>query len=116
MVGVDVHEVDVKVVGSLGVGHAKIQAQLVMLKRESQGLEVRKDADQRFFLGEAVFDDRVAHQERLNGRRGHVNGVPQRFSTQHRSPAASLKYITEQRLSGPHSAEVRGDFDELPAV
>lgn len=37
-------------------------------------------------------------------------------SAEHRSPAACLEYITEQRVSGPHSAEVRSDFDELSAV
>ncbi|MDR4471231.1 MAG: hypothetical protein MRJ92_00850 [Nitrospira sp.] len=50
MVGIDVYQVDVEVVGALGVGHAEIQADLVVLEWEGHRLKVREQADQGFFL------------------------------------------------------------------
>jgi hypothetical protein len=46
---------------ALAVGHAKVQAQLLMLKPERQRLEVDENVDQGFF-GEPVFNDAVADQ------------------------------------------------------
>lgn len=106
----------VEVVGALGVGHAKIQADLVVLEWEGHRLKVREQADQGFFLGEAVFDDGVADQEGLDAGSRTVSHGMRSGSPQHRGAAARLEDVAEQGMGGADAAEVRGNFDELAAM
>lgn len=46
LICIDIHQVDIEVIGAFCVGHAKIQAELWMLKWEGQRLKVGEDADQ----------------------------------------------------------------------
>ena len=67
-VGIEKKEVDIKLVGPLGVGQAKVYAQLLMLERERGGSKMREDADQAFLPGDAVLNDTVADEEGLDTR------------------------------------------------
>lgn len=116
LIGMNVHQINIEVVGPLRVGHAKVQAQLLMLKWKRQRLEVRENADQGAFLGEAVFNHAVAYQEGLHTRRRNVIHAVWLSSAEYRRAAARLEDITEECMSGAHATEVRSDFDELSAV
>lgn len=63
---VEVNKIDVELVGAFSVGQTEVQAHLLVLEWKAQGLQMREQADQAFFLGHAVFDDLVADKERLH--------------------------------------------------
>lgn len=65
---IEVGQVDVELIGALGVREAKIQPQLLMLEREGDCLEMRENADQALLLRQTVFNDLVTDQERLDAR------------------------------------------------
>lgn len=50
LVCIDEHQIDFDAIRAFGVGHAEVQAELMVLKRERHRLEVGEQADQRFFL------------------------------------------------------------------
>jgi hypothetical protein len=92
------HQIDFDVIRAFGVGHAEVQAELMVLKRERHRLEVGEQPDQRFFLGQAIFDDAVADEERLYAGRRDVSHEIRPLSAEHRGAAASLEDIPEQRM------------------
>jgi len=65
---IEVHQVDIKVIGAFGIREAKIQPHLLMLKRKNDGLEMGEDADQAFLFCQTVFDNLITDQEGLDAR------------------------------------------------
>ena len=63
---IEVNEIDVEPVQALSIREAEVQAHLLMLERKVQCLQVREQADQAFFLGDAVLDHLIANEERLD--------------------------------------------------
>ena len=116
LVCIDEHQIDFDAIRAFGVGHAEVQAELMVLKRERHRLEVGEQADQRFFLSQAIFDDAVADEERLHAGRRDVSHAIRPLSAEHRGAAAGLEDIPEQRMGGSDATEVRRDLDELAAV
>jgi hypothetical protein len=64
--GIEIHEVDVEPVHTLGVREAEVQAHLLMLERKTESLEMREQADETLLLGHTVFDHLIADKEGLN--------------------------------------------------
>jgi hypothetical protein len=75
-----------------------------------------ENTDQRFFLGEAVFDDTVTDQEGMDTGVWRVSHVIRPSSAEHRRSATRFKHITEQGVRRSDAAKVGGDFDELAAI
>jgi len=65
---VEVRQVDVEMIGALGVREAKIQPHLLMLERKGDGLEMGENADQAFLFRQTVFNNLVTDQESLDAR------------------------------------------------
>ena len=109
-IGIEKEEVDIKLVGPFGVGQAKVDAQLLMLKGKDCGSEMRKDADQALLSGGAVFNDAIADQESLDagsmnaGHRFHDGG--RTFNT---GAAIQMKLHFGGRIS---AAGVGGEDDQ----
>lgn len=106
LICVHVHQVDFEVIRPLGVGHAEVEAELLVLKWECHRMEVGEEADQRFFLGQTIFDDAVADQEGLHAGSRDISHVTRPTSAEHRCAAAGFEHIAKQRMGGSDAAEV----------
>lgn len=76
LLAVQMHQIDIEMVRALRVGQAEVQAELLMLKRKCDGLQMREDADKAFLPGQAVFDDLVADKKRLYAGLNNVGHRP----------------------------------------
>ena len=66
LLAIEVHKIDVEPVQAFSIREAEVQPHLLVLERKVQRLQVREQADQAFFLGDAVLDHLIADEERLD--------------------------------------------------
>jgi len=64
--GVEVDQLDIKMVQAFRIGKAEIEAHLLMLEGEGRSLQMCEDSDQAFLFRQAVLDDLVADEKRLD--------------------------------------------------
>ena len=57
---VEIHEINIEVIGPFRVGQTKVESHLLMLKRKADRLQMGEEADEALLLGHAVFNDLVA--------------------------------------------------------
>lgn len=70
--GVEVDQLNIKMVQAFRIGEAEIEAHLLMLEGEGCCLQMCEDPDQTFLFREAVFDDLVADEKCLDGGCGDI--------------------------------------------
>lgn len=57
---VEVHEIDVEVIGPFCVGQTEVEPHLLMLEGKADCLQVSEETDEALLLGQAVFNNLVA--------------------------------------------------------
>jgi hypothetical protein len=72
---VEIDQVDIKVIETFGVGEAEVESHMLMLERKRSRLQMSEDSDQAFLFGEAIFNNLVAHEKRLDRRLGDIHDV-----------------------------------------